>query len=235
MRDVVAPYVICTILTVGNTGGANPDPRYASGTPTPRNTLVVKNSYASGISPVRRLALWGLAEGFGRWREAVFGAFWLLSGRFILPLDIKRHCFCLWRFVLSGASGLGVSFGRCVAEVSFKNVQCLEISLIGWCSRSSHLSCLLSHLQADLRRTEYGARLLDGSLARLFNCAEHPLYLSHIAEVSTQLSLSEYEIRRATEIFSSLKDSVWHRHASNTDFVGQSLLPFSASPREYRP
>ena len=51
MRDVVAPYVICTILTVGNTGGANPDPRYASGTPLPRNTLVVKNSYASGISP----------------------------------------------------------------------------------------------------------------------------------------------------------------------------------------
>ena len=53
MRDVVAPYVICTILTVGNTGGANPDPRYASGTPLPRNTLVVKNSYARPRIPLR--------------------------------------------------------------------------------------------------------------------------------------------------------------------------------------
>jgi hypothetical protein len=52
MRDVVAPYVICTILTVGNTGGANPDPRYAGGATRLRNRLLVKNSYASGIFPV---------------------------------------------------------------------------------------------------------------------------------------------------------------------------------------
>ena len=49
MPDVVAPYVIGTILTVGNTGGANTDPRYAGGATRVRNRLLVKISYASGI------------------------------------------------------------------------------------------------------------------------------------------------------------------------------------------
>ena len=49
MPDVVAPYVIGTILTVGNTGGANTDPRYAGGATRVRNRLLVKNSYASGV------------------------------------------------------------------------------------------------------------------------------------------------------------------------------------------
>ena len=59
MRDVVAPYVICTILTVGNTGGANPDPRYAGGATRVRNRLLVKNSYASGIFPSHGLPCYG--------------------------------------------------------------------------------------------------------------------------------------------------------------------------------
>ena len=49
MPDVVAPYVIGTILTVENTGGANTDPRYAGGATRVRNRLLVKISYASGI------------------------------------------------------------------------------------------------------------------------------------------------------------------------------------------
>ena len=51
MPDVVAPYVIGTILTVENTGGANTDPRYAGGATRVRNRLLVKISYASGIFP----------------------------------------------------------------------------------------------------------------------------------------------------------------------------------------
>ena len=51
MRDVVSPYVICTILTVGNTGGANTDPRYAGGATRVRNRLMVKNSYARRLMP----------------------------------------------------------------------------------------------------------------------------------------------------------------------------------------
>ena len=51
MPDVVAPYVIGTILTVGNTGGANTDPRYAGGATRVRNRLLVKNSYARRFLP----------------------------------------------------------------------------------------------------------------------------------------------------------------------------------------
>ena len=51
MPDVVAPYVLGTILTVGNTGGANTDPRYAGGATRVRNRLLVKNSYARRFMP----------------------------------------------------------------------------------------------------------------------------------------------------------------------------------------
>ena len=53
MPDVVAPYVIGTILTVGNTSGANTDPRYAGGATRVRNRLLVKNSYARRRMPFR--------------------------------------------------------------------------------------------------------------------------------------------------------------------------------------
>jgi hypothetical protein len=107
----------------------------------------------------------------------------------------------------------------------------LEIALVAWFSRSSHLASILHHLRADLQHTKQGALLLDSSFACLFANAEHPLYLNHIVEVSAELSLSDYELRRATELYRTLARGQQRRSADLVASVGISLIS-QCIPRE---